>query len=80
MKRYCKYCYHKDLDNIYEGSEKPLWKYKGEILNSKILLDLYIEKGKLYMATMNKGIWGNAINFCPMCGRKIEPEPYKEGE
>lgn len=79
MNKYCKYCCYYD-DGIYEsGGEKPLWKYKGKLLGYKILLDLYIEKGKLYMVTTpDGGIYGENINFCPMCGRKLTEEQEDE--
>ena len=74
-KEYCKYCHYEDLGEIYDGGEKNLWEYEGSLLTYGIELELCIYNGKMYMHTSSDtgfGIYGEPINYCPMCGEKIK--------
>lgn len=77
---YCKYCYHDEGDTfeeIYEGGEKALWEYQADFIGSRYTMGMYIDRGMMCLSTIigdvsGDSVWGEAINFCPMCGRKID--------
>ena len=82
-KKYCKYCYYKDLGTLWQGGEKPLWQWKGNILEHHFDMKLYVgTNGVLYMSDSidYPGVDGIKINFCPVCGRELDHEDDQEVE
>jgi hypothetical protein len=85
-KDYCEYCHFKDFTGMEDYGEKPVLQCESTLLGRDITLAVHIEHGEmcLYLNAFNNiivdppDIGTKSINYCPMCGEKLNHREEKE--
>ena len=72
---YCRYCQVEDTDGRLCESEGclDLIHYDFRFMGEELSMDVSIEQGKLVFTNFDYNRFlEQEINYCPMCGRKLE--------